>query len=277
MKFIKAEAAGNCYVYVFDYDEKITQPSALAKKISCVKFGIGSDGLVVLSKSKNADFKMRMFNSDGSEGKMCGNALRCAAMLKKETGGFDYFTVETASGVKNAFVKSYDAHNRLGEVGANIGVADNFCVEKNVAENVKKLFKVKPVFIEFVNVGNKHLVIYKNTKNADYEVIGGLLQKKEYFEDGINVEFVEKEDVAFNVKVYERGSGVTLACGTGAGAVAFSLVKNGFAKRGERTRLFFDGGEIDAFVTKKNEVIISGETRVIAEGEFYENKDERRV
>ena len=78
---------------------------------------------------------------------MCGNALRCAAMLKKEIGGFDYFTVETASGVKNAFVKSYDAHNRLGEVGANIGVADNFCVEKNVAKNVKKLFRVKPVFI----------------------------------------------------------------------------------------------------------------------------------
>ena len=277
MKFIKAEAAGNCYVYVFDYDEKITQPSALAKKVSCIKFGIGSDGLIVLSKSKNADFKMRMFNSDGSEGKMCGNALRCAAMLKKETGRFDYFTVETASGVKNAFVKSYDAHNRLGEVGANIGVADNFCVEKSVAEKVERLFAVKPVFIEFVNVGNKHLVIYENTKNADYEVIGGLLQKNEYFEDGINVEFVEKGEGAFRVKVYERGSGVTLACGTGAGAVAFSLVKNGFAKRGERTRLFFDGGEIDAFVTKKSEVIISGETRVIAEGEFYENKDERGV
>lgn len=277
MKFIKAEAAGNCYVYVFDYDEKITQPGALAKKVSCVKFGIGSDGLIVLSKSKNADFKMRMFNSDGSEGKMCGNALRCAAFLKKEACGFDYFTVETASGIKKAFVKNYDAHNRRGEVSANIGVAENFFVENNVAEKVKKLFKVKPVFIEFVNVGNRHSVIYGNTKNVDYEVIGGLLQNDEYFEDGINVEFVEKGDGAFNVKVYERGSGVTLACGTGAGAVAFSLVKNGFAKMGERIRLFFDGGEIAAFVTKKNEVVISGETRVIAEGEFYENKDERWV
>ena len=220
---------------------------------------------------------MRMFNSDGSEGKMCGNALRCAAMLKKEAGGFDYFTVETASGIKKAFVKSYDAYNRRGEVGANIGVADNFCVEKSVAEKVERLFTVKPVFIEFVNVGNKHLVIYGNTKNVDYEVIGGLLQNDEYFEDGINVEFVEKGDEAFNVKVYERGSGVTLACGTGAGAISFSLVKNGFAKMGERIKLFFDGGEIAAFVTKKNEVVISGETRVIAEGEFYENKDERGV
>ncbi|HBK01602.1 MAG TPA: diaminopimelate epimerase [Clostridiales bacterium] len=275
MKFIKAQAAGNSYIYVFDYEEKIKNPNELARKVSCVKFGIGADGLVLLSKSKKADFKMRMFNSDGSEGKMCGNALRCAAMLKKEICGLDYFSVETASGVKQAFVKSYDKNRRCGFVSANIGVAYNFLVEKRLAEKVKKLFKVKPVFVEFVDVGNKHLVVYGNVKNADYEVIGGLLQKKEYFEGGINAEFVEKLDAAFRVKVYERGSGVTLACGTGAGAVAFALIKNGVAERNEKIRLIFDGGEIFVFVNGKNEMIISGETKVILEGEYYENRDER--
>ena len=271
MKFIKAQAAGNCYIYVFDYDEKITQPSALAKRVSCVKFGIGADGLVVLSRSKNADFKMTMFNSDGSEGKMCGNALRCAAMLKKEVCGLDYFSVETASGVKQIFVKSYDNKRRCGFVSANIGVADNFPVENSLAEKVKKLFEVKPAFVEFADVGNRHLVIYGNAKNVDYEVIGGLLQKNEYFEGGINVEFVEKIDGAFRVKVYERGSGVTLACGTGAGAVAFALIKNGLAKRNEKIKLIFDGGEVFVFKNAKNEMIISGETKVILEGEYYEN------
>lgn len=235
MKFTKMHGIGNDYVYVNCFEEEVINPNELAIKVSNRNFGIGSDGLILIDKSDKADFKMRMFNADGSEAQMCGNGIRCVGkyvydnrMTTKKN-----ITIETLAGIKELELKSTDTE-KISFIKVNMGKAildsDKIPVisESNRVINEKITVDGEEYHITCVSVGNPHAVIFvKNLKDLDVSRIGRRIEVDKRFPERINVEFVEVVD-SNNIKmrVWERGAGETLACGTGASASVVACVLN---------------------------------------------------
>ncbi len=236
MKFTKMQGCGNDYVYINCFEEKVEDAPALARKVSDRHFGIGADGLVLIKPSSRDDFTMEMYNADGSQGKMCGNAIRCVGkyvfdhrMTKKRE-----LAVETLAGTK--YLSLNVSGDKVSEVTVLMGVPV-FEPEKIPVVAEGKSVVDMPVTVDgrkyritAVSMGNPHAVIFvEDTKNFPIEKIGPLFERHEMFPERVNTEFVkvlDRENI--NMRVWERGSGETWACGTGACASAVASVINGY-------------------------------------------------
>lgn len=261
MKFTKMQGLGNDYLYI--YGEVPENVKELAIKYSDRHFGVGSDGLIFISPSKVADFKMRIFNADGSEAKMCGNGIRCVGKYVYEKGYTDdtVLKIETLSGIKT--LKLSVVFGKVKSVSVDMGKTT---VESDLTLTAAdRGFTVTPV-----SVGNPHIVTFLNdVENFPIEKYGKILEKHPYFPDGVNVEFAEVKDGYIRMRVWERGSGITLACGTGACATVSAAVKKGFVSAGEFVTVKLDGGDLQVKYTD-NGVTMTGGAEFIAEGETYD-------
>ena len=247
--------------------------SEFVKSISNRRFGVGADGVVVITDSDKADAKMIIFNADGSRAKICGNALRVvAAYLTKKSveetsKAFNYFTVETDSGMRQTFSKKVENSDYAYYSSVCMGKVEQKKMPENVVNFLQNRLKNDLLFVVRSNCGNEHLVVGLKSKIFDYEVIGGLLQQKSFFSDGINVHFAVKNDDCIFVNHYERGSGITLSCGSGATAVANAYLIKGLFCENEKIKIKSDGGEV--FVLAYNgDYYMSGQIRFVFSGEF---------
>lgn len=280
MKFTKMQGIGNDYVYVNCFEENIKNPSKVAKFISDRHFGIGSDGLVLILPSDICDFKMRMINSDGSEAEMCGNAIRCVGKFVFDKGltKKTEITVETLAGIKalklhinNGLVEGVTAS--MGEPILESEKIPVLSDDKNFI-NKKITVEGKDYFATCVSMGNPHCVVYLNDiDNLDIEKIGPYFENHKLFPKRINTEFVEiinKDTI--KMRVWERGAGETLACGTGACAVLVSSYLNGHSNRRATIKLL--GGDllID-WNEKDNNVYMTGSATLVFEGEIKLNEE----
>lgn len=273
LQFTKMQGAGNDYIYVNGFTHQITDYADAARILSDRHFGIGSDGLVMILPSETCDFRMRMFNSDGSESEMCGNASRCVAKYVYDKGmvNKDEITLETGAGVKvlrlnieNNMVKSVTVD--MGEPileAANVPVT--WSSERMIAEPV--YVDGKDWRITAVSMGNPHAVIFtENIKDLDLPFIGPLFENHTIFPRRTNTEFIEVIDRnTLNMRVWERGAGETLACGTGACAVLVAAVLNGLTER-KATIHLLGGDLVIEWDEKTNHVFMTGGAETVFEG-----------
>lgn len=276
MKFTKMHGIGNCYIYINCFEESIENPSELSKKVSDVHFGIGADGLVMICPSDNADFKMRIFNADGSEAKMCGNASRCVGKYVYEKGLTDKkeIKLETLSGIKilklevnNGIVESVTVD--MGKIGLNPSdipiLSDKECFINepvNVGGNTAN--------ITAVSVGNPHAVVFiDDVDTLDLNNIGPLFENHELFPDRVNTEFIQVIDEnTLKMRVWERGSGETWACGTGACASVAAAVENGYCKKDSEVTVHLRGGDLKIVYRSDGYIIKKGPAAFICDGEI---------
>jgi carbamoyl-phosphate synthase large subunit len=274
IKFTKMEGCGNDYIYINCFNQKIKSPDSLAVCLSNRHFGIGGDGIVLILPSAKADVKMRMFNADGSEGKMCGNAIRCVARYLWEEGitRKESLTVETLSGVKELFINI--ENGSLVSVKVNMGRAElepakipvNLPGESVLAAPVE--IGGKTYEITCVSMGNPHAIVFcGDIASLKLEEIGPLFENNPLFPERINTEFVQVlAGNKLKMRVWERGSGETLACGTGACAAAVAAVLNGFSEQSRGIEVEVTGGKLLINYTPET-VFMTGPCRRVFEGE----------
>lgn len=262
MKFIKYQACGNDYVYVDCFEQNIDDPCELSKKISNRHFGVGSDGLILILPSKISDAKMRIFNSDGSEGDICGNGLRCVSkfLCDEKNINKEFINIETNVGIKRTKVVSRQKNESQIEV--NMGEPKFL---KKIELNMEDL---DSNFGSYISMGNPHFVIFcDEISKLDIESIGRKIQIIDYFKGGVNVEFVRiNSRSSIDMRVYERGSGETLSCGSGACASSFSAIYNNFCNNIVSVNL--PGGTIK-IEYKNDQIYMTGSAIKVFSGEFY--------
>ena len=258
MHFTKMHGLGNDYLYV--YGEVPENIADISRRLSDRHFGAGADGMIYISHSDAADFKMRIFNADGSEGKMCGNGIRCVGKYVYEKGYTDKtaLKIETLSGIKTL---SLNLHNgKVERVSVAMGAAK---VDRPMAFSQKnETYSLHPV-----DMGNPHAVIFtQSVEELDITAIGTAVQP--LFTGGINVEFVQVlGNNKLRMRVWERGSGITLACGTGACASAAAAVNEGLCERAQTITVILDGGALEIGVGNNNEIQMTGPAAFVYEGE----------
>lgn len=279
MKFTKMHGAGNDYIYINCFEETVENPEELSIKLSDRHFGIGGDGLILIMPSKVADFRMRMFNNDGSEGKMCGNGTRCIGKYV-----YDYhltdkkeITLETLSGIKTLKLFT-DENDKVTSVTVDMDKAILKSSEVPVKSNLDTFIN-QPVDVNgttynmtCVSMGNPHAVIFmpKNTiDNLDLEHIGKYFENHKIFPDKVNTEFVEVWDsTTLKMRVWERGTGETLACGTGTCATVVASVLNGYCKYNQDVLVHLRGGDLKVKYQKDGEVFMTGNAIKVFDGEI---------
>ncbi|MGE4283760.1 MAG: diaminopimelate epimerase, partial [Clostridia bacterium] len=250
MKFTKMHGIGNDYVYVNCFEENVANPSEVAIKVSDRHFGVGSDGLVLIMPSDTEDFRMRMFNSDGSEAEMCGNAVRCVGKLVYDNGltDKDIISIETLAGTKVLKMEVKDDKVRMVRVdmGEPILEPENIPVVHDKERFVDEDVEVDGQNYKFtcVSMGNPHAVTYmKDIDKLKIEEVGPKFEHHKIFPRRTNTEFVEVIDrKTLKMRVWERGAGETLACGTGACAVLVASVLNNLSDRQAAVQLI--GGDL---------------------------------
>ena len=260
MRFTKMQGLGNDYLYV--YGEVPEDIEELSRKLSDRHFGAGSDGMIYISPSQAADFKMRIFNADGSEAKMCGNGIRCVGKYVYDKGYTDKtsLTIETLSGIRD--LKLHIRKGRVRTVTVDMGKA--IAGDETVLPGRKDRVEYVPV-----SVGNPHAVVFvEDISSVPLETIGPSIEKHPSFPGGVNVEFVQLiADQKLRMRVWERGSGITMACGTGACASAAAAVKKGLCRAGEPITVDLDGGSLDITVAENGCVFMTGPAEFVYEGE----------
>ena len=273
MKFTKMHGLGNDYVYVNCFEEKIDNPPAVARFVSDRHFGIGSDGLIMINPSKTADFEMEMYNADGSRGEMCGNGIRCVAKYVYDYGLTDktQISVETLGGIKYLDLTVEDG--KVSLVKVDMGKPE---LEADLIPIISEREQVidepiegdgKEYHMTGVSMGNPHAVIYvDDVKGLDLEKIGPKFENHERFPKRINTEFVHCIDrQTVEMRVWERGSGETLACGTGACAVAVSSILNNLTDTQVTVKLL--GGDLQIeWDREKDRVFMTGPATVVFDG-----------
>ena len=269
MKFTKMQGLGNDYVYVNCFKETIEDPSAVAKFVSNRNFGIGSDGLILICPSETADFQMVMYNADGSRGEMCGNGIRCVAKYVYDYGLTDKtrISVETLGGIKYLDLAVENGKVRL-VAPEEIPIAmENKDVGKVIDEEID--VDGRKYRMTGVSMGNPHTVVYMDDlKKLEIEKIGPKFENHPRFPQRINTEFAHVLDEhTVEMRVWERGSGETLACGTGACAVAVASILNGLTKRKVTVKLL--GGDlIIEWEEDTGHVFMTGPAEVVFDGEI---------
>lgn len=275
MKFTKMHGIGNDYVYVNCFKEEVINPEAVAKMVSDRHFGIGSDGLILIKPSRKADFEMDMYNADGSQGAMCGNGIRCVAKYVYDYGLTDktQITVDTKSGVKYLDLTVEDGKAVLIKV--NMGMPQLASAEIPILSEKEQVIN-EPIEVDGkeyrvtgVSMGNPHAVVYlDDIKGLDIEKIGPKFEQHPCFPDRVNTEFVRVIDEQMvEMRVWERGSGETLACGTGACAAAVASILNGYTKDEVTVRLL--GGDLYIQWDRENNLVyMTGPAAVVFDGEI---------
>jgi diaminopimelate epimerase len=270
MKFYKMHGIGNDYIYFDCMWQDLPDPEKVAVRLSDRHFGIGGDGIILLCPSKIADCKMRMFNADGSEGKMCGNGVRCVGKLAHDLGYVKgtICKIETLSGIKTlefTLDKDGKVESARVDMGAAILSGEKIPSAFKGASVVNKPLKVDgdDYFVTLVSMGNPHCVVFKDPDGLEIEEIGKAFENHPAFPERINTEFVKV--VARNelkMRVWERGSGETLACGTGACASAVAAVLNGFCDKGEEITVHLLGGDLKILYSDETVFMTGGATLV---------------
>ncbi|MGC9150621.1 MAG: diaminopimelate epimerase [Microbacter sp.] len=276
MKFTKMHGAGNDYIYVNGFEEVINDPASLAIKISDRHFGIGGDGLVLILPSEKEDFRMRIFNADGSEAEMCGNASRCIAKYVFDHGMTNKtsITLETLSGQKRLNLNVDNGKVTTVRVDMGEPILSSKLIPVHLEEETVINFPIaldgKRVNITAVSMGNPHVVIFEDqVDQLDLAKIGPKVEHHPLFPNRTNTEFVQiLSPDHLKMRVWERGSGETLACGTGACAATVASVLNGKSERKVTMELtggtlFIEWSEAD------NHVYMTGPATTVFEGTYF--------
>ncbi len=275
-KFTKMEGLGNDYIYMdCTESEEPENIASLAQIVSNRHFGIGGDGLILICKSDIADFKMRMFNADGSEAQMCGNGIRCVGKFVYDKGltNKTNIKIETLAGIKGLKLNVLNNKAQTIEVdmGEPILEAEKIPVisNENPVKNLEIIALDKIFKFTCVSMGNPHAVtVIENVEEFNVEKYGTILEKDEHFPEKANIEFIEIEDKKHvKMRVWERGTGETLACGTGACAVAVSCILNGYTENEVTVKLL--GGDLKILWNKENNhIYMTGPAKTVFEGEI---------
>lgn len=275
MKFTKMQGLGNDYVYVNCFKETIENPPEMAKKVSNRNFGIGSDGLIMINPSDVADFEMEMYNADGSRSEMCGNGIRCVGKYVYDYGltEKEHISVETLAGIKYLDLTVEDGKVKLVKVdmGNPELVPANIPIVADGDRVIDEPINVNGTEYRMtgVSMGNPHAVVYvEDVKGLDIETIGPAFENHERFPNRVNTEFVKVLDQnTVEMRVWERGSGETMACGTGACAVAVACILNGFTEDKVTVKLL--GGDLQIEWDKEaDKVYMTGPAEVSFDGEI---------
>lgn len=276
IKFTKMHGTGNDYVYVNLFDETLENPSKASVKVSDRHFGIGSDGLICIAPSDVADCQMIMYNADGSEGAMCGNGIRCVAKYVYDHGIVpkEELTVETKSGIKK--LELTIENGVVTYVKVNMGQAvlkpEQIPVDAAGEDFVARTICVagKEYTVTCVSMGNPHCVVFaEGIDELELEKIGPFFERHMLFPDRINTEFVEVVDRrTLKMRVWERGSGETISCGTGTCASTVAAVLNGHCERGEEIEVRIRGGVLYDTYLESGEVLMKGPATEVFQGEI---------
>lgn len=275
MKFTKMQGLGNDYVYVNCFKETIENPPEMAKKVSNRNFGIGSDGLIMINPSDVADFEMEMYNADGSRSEMCGNGIRCVGKYVYDYGltEKEHISVETLAGIKYLDLTVEDGKVKLVKVdmGSPELVPENIPIVADGNRVIDEPINVNGTEYRMtgVSMGNPHAVVYvEDVKGLDIEKIGPAFENHERFPNRVNTEFVKVLDQnTVEMRVWERGSGETMACGTGACAVAVACILNGLTEDKVTVKLL--GGDLQIEWDKEaDKVYMTGPAEVSFDGEI---------
>ncbi len=260
MHFTKMQGLGNDYLYV--YGDVPDTVESLTKKLSERHFGAGSDGMIWISPSAAADFKMRIFNADGSEARMCGNGIRCVGKYVYDKGYTDkkHLKIETLSGIR-----TLDLHvvgGKVKSVSVDMG-------KVTVQNDLTILADGQNIVCTPVSVGNPHAVIFVDpVDTVPLLTLGSMLERHEAFPDGVNVEFVQAlGENDLRMRVWERGSGVTMACGTGACAAAAAATAKKICRMAQPISVHLDGGTLTIVIAADGTVTMTGPAEIVYEGE----------
>lgn len=273
--FIKMHGTGNNYIYIDCIKNNYNEYnfSLLSEEISNQNYGIGSDGLILICKSEKADAKMIMYNKDGSEGSMCGNGIRCVAKYvyenykKNET-----LFIETKSGIKKIKIILNNEHviSIIVDMGIPIFSSEDIptTFKDKIIINKKIKIKNNELHINCVSVGNPHVVIFvKNIDNYDIEHFGNLIQKSSFFPNSCNVSFVQIiNKTKIKIRVFERGSGETFSCGTGACASVVIATINKYINENEEIEVELKGGKL--YIIYNNNIYMKGPAEIICYGKY---------
>ena len=276
LNFVKMQSCGNDYIYFEDMEGKITCPESLAINFVDRHYGIGGDGIVIMEKSEIADAKMRIFNQDGSEGQMAGNAIRCVAKYLYETGIVpkENMTIETNSGVKDVSVFSFGG--KVTSASVDLGKAEldgekipSVWKGDNIVGHPMEIGG-KEYRVTLVNLGNPHCVIFCDKVDAvPVEALGPAIETSKYFPQRTNVEFIRVvNETTIKMRVWERGNGETWACGTGAAAAAVACVLNGFCQKDTDITVKLKGGDLIVNYHSDGSVILTGTVAKVYEGKL---------
>lgn len=279
MKFAKMHGTGNDYIYVNCFEETVDDPPAAARFLSDRHFGIGSDGLVLICPSDKADFKMDIYNSDGSKAKMCGNAARCVAkyVCDSKMTDKDTISLETLSGIK--YINIYRENGIVTSAQVNMGSPilksrdiPTLIESENVISQPLKVGE-KIYSVTCLSMGNPHCVVLSDDIDSlDIQKIGPEFENHPAFPDRINTEFVQPiSSTRIKMRVWERGAGETLSCGTGACAAAVACILNGYCKLGEDIRVTLRGGELSINLSADGSVYLTGPAQTVFTGEVFCN------
>jgi diaminopimelate epimerase len=279
LPFIKMHGLGNSYVYVDCFRHPIENYNLgeLAQQIACPATGIGSDGLILICPSQKADLKMRIFNKDGSEGKNCGNGIRCVAAYAYQNDLVESkkMSIETLAGIVNADVLSENGLEAI--VSVNMGQPQLSGSQipmkgSNIETVVNESFMIDGIELKLtaISMGNPHAVFFAKESNHQLHLsLGPKIEKDSRFPEGVNVEFITmKSGHKMRCRVWERGSGPTKACGTGACAAVVAAILNGKAKRDQLILVELDGGSLEICWRTNGDVWMTGPAVLVAHGFF---------
>ncbi|WP_305131263.1 carbamoyl-phosphate synthase large subunit [uncultured Oscillibacter sp.] len=275
LPFTKMQTCGNDYIFLENFDGRITCPESLCVTFCHRHYGVGADGIILMERSETADVKMRMFNSDGSEGKMAGNALRCLGKYLYDNGFSTKgtVTVETGSGLRA--VTLYTTNGKVTSASVDMGKAalDASGLKFPIAEKQVVDYPVRiagrPYNITCVDMGNPHCVVFcDRVDDVDIDFIGPRFEHAPYFPERVNTEFIRVVNPStIKMRVWERGSGETMACGTGACAAVVAAVANGLCEKGRDITVRVKGGELIVHYTDEG-VTLTGDAKLVYTGEF---------
>ena len=277
LNFTKMHGTGNDYIYFSTFDQRIDNPEALSVRLSDRHFGIGGDGIILVCPSDKADAKMRIFNLDGSEGKMCGNGIRCVGKFLYDHGMVDIkkkdkLDIETLSGIKH--LKAYTLDGEVKSLRVDMGKAIldpkeiPAKMDKDKIVNEPYTIDGEEYNITCVSMGNPHCVVFikGDIDNLELDEIGPKFENDKLFPERVNTEFVKVlDDHTIKMRVWERGSGETWACGTGACAAAVAACENGFCNKGDDITVKLKGGDLVINYTDET-VYMTGEAEKVFEG-----------
>ena len=275
MLFVKMHGLGNDYVYVDCTKENLENPSKIARRISDRHFGVGSDGLILIKPSDTADFTMEMYNADGSRGEMCGNGIRCVGKFVYDQGLTEKteLQVETLAGIKELklFVEQGQVQSVRVDMGAPVlRAADVPVISQKEQVIAEPIHAGNAVYrMTCVSMGNPHAVVFvENVEDLNLEELGPQFEGNPCFPNRVNTEFIQVLDEnRIRMRVWERGSGETLACGTGACAAVVASVLNGFTKDRVTVELLGGGLEIE-WDRKRDTVFMTGPASTVFHGEI---------
>ena len=279
MKFTKMQGCGNDYVYVNGFTEKLSpeEKPEIVRSLSDRHFGIGGDGVIFINPAEEADFEMEMYNADGSRGEMCGNGIRCVGKYMYDYGLTDKeaISVETLAGIK--YLQFFIENGKVAKVKVDMGSPILTPAEIPVVAEGERAVD-EPIVVDgteyrmtCISMGNPHAIVYvDDVKNLPIEKIGPLFEKHERFPNRVNTEFVKVLDRnTVEMRVWERGSGETLACGTGACATAVACILNGLTEEKVTVKLL--GGDLEIeWDREKNKVFMTGPAKVVFDGVWEE-------